>query len=80
MENPKEVAEHNATATIQNFSNILEPKGNVTTIDASEYISTAQGASKPHLRPRNKVQFSQTTKQQQAMIVRQNLACNRPLP
>ena len=28
-----------------------------STIDASEYISRAQGASKPHLRPRNQVQL-----------------------
>ena len=53
----KEVAEHNAKATIPNSASILGPQGNVTTIDASEYISRAQGASKPHLRRRNQVQL-----------------------
>ena len=57
MENPEEVAEHNAKVTIQNFANILRPQGNVTTIDASEYISRAQGASKPHHRSRNQVKL-----------------------
>ena len=34
---------------------VLGPQGNVTTIGASEYIWRAQGASKPHLRPRYQV-------------------------
>ena len=29
----------------------------LTTIDAAEYISRAQGESKPHLRPRNQIQL-----------------------
>ena len=53
----KDVAEHNAKATIPNSASILGPQGNVTTIDASEYISRTQGASKPHLRPRNLLQL-----------------------
>ena len=43
----------NEPAEEQRTQSILEPQGNVTTIDASEYISRVQGASKPHLRPRN---------------------------
>ena len=54
---PKEVALHNARATIQNSANILGPQGNVTMIGASEYISRAQGESKPHLRLRYQVQL-----------------------
>ena len=54
---PKENAEHNARATIQNSENILGPQGNVTTIGASEYISRAQEASKPHLQHRYQVQL-----------------------
>ena len=54
---PKKVAEHNAKATIQNSANILGLQGNVTIIGASEYISRAQGASKPHLRLRYQVQL-----------------------
>ena len=50
------VAEHHAKATIPDSESILGPQGNVTTIDASQYISRAQGRSKPHLRPRNQVQ------------------------
>ena len=57
MENPKEVAEHHAKATISNSASVIVPQGNVTMVDASEYISRAQGASKPHLRPRNQVQL-----------------------
>ena len=44
---PKEVAEYNARATIQNSVNILVPQGNVTMTGASEYISRAQCARKP---------------------------------
>ena len=54
---PKEAAEHHAKATIPNSASILGPQANVTKIDDSEYISRAQGASKPHLRPRNQVQL-----------------------
>ena len=54
---PKDVAEHNTRATIQNSANILGPQGNVTMIGASEYISRAQGVSKPHLRLRYPVQL-----------------------
>ena len=43
----------NEPAEEQRTQSILEPQGNVTTIDASEFISRVQGASKPHLRPRN---------------------------
>ena len=50
---PKEVAGHNAKATIQNSANILGPQMNVTTIGASEYISRTQ----PHLRLRYQVQL-----------------------
>ena len=57
LKTQKEVAEHNAKATIPNSASILGPKGTVTTIDVSEYISKAQGASKPHLRLRNQVQL-----------------------
>ena len=38
METTKEVAEHNAKATIQNFANILRLQGNITTVGASEFI------------------------------------------
>ena len=41
----------------QNSANILGPQGNVMTIRASEYISRAQGASKPHFRPRYQIQL-----------------------
>ena len=57
IETMKEVAEHSARSTIQNSANILGPQGNVTMIGASEYISRAQGASRPHLRLRYQVQL-----------------------
>ena len=41
-------------ATTTTTTTILEPQGNVSTIDTTEYISRTQGASKPHLRPINK--------------------------
>ena len=37
----KEVAENNAKATIPGSVSILGPQGNVTKIDASEYIARA---------------------------------------
>ena len=80
MKTPKEDADHNARATVQNSANILGPQGNVTTIGASEYISRAQGASKPHLRTQVPSTTPRTTNQQQSMIATQNLDYNRPPP
>ena len=57
MENPERSCRAQCKATIPDSANILWPQGNVTTIGASEYISRAQGASKPHQRPRNQVQL-----------------------
>ena len=78
----KEVAENNAKATIQNSANILRPQGNVTKIGASEYISRAQGASKPQVHnchPGTKYNSS-NNKSTTCLIATQNLAYNRPHP
>ena len=56
MENPERSCRAQCKGYHPELS-ILGPQGNATTIDASEYISRAQGASKPHLRPRNQVQL-----------------------
>ena len=57
MKNPERCCRAECRATIPNSASIQGPQGNVTTIDASEYISRAQGASKQHLRSRNQVQL-----------------------
>ena len=51
IENPERSCRAQCKGYHPELANILGPQGNVTTIGASEYISKAQGASKPHLRP-----------------------------
>ena len=55
MRRTKQVAEHNAKATIQNSVNILGPMGNVTTVDVAHYTSRAQNTNKPHPRFSNQI-------------------------
>ena len=69
----KEVAKHNTKATIQNSANFLGPHVKVTTIGATEYISRAQGASKPPPATQEPSTTSRTTNQQQAVIATQIL-------
>ena len=60
MENPKRSCRAQWKGTIQKSANILGPQVNVRTLSASEYISRAQGASKPNQWPRNQIQLPKT--------------------
>ena len=86
---PKEVAEHHAKATIPNSASILGSQGNVTKIDASEYISGHKEQANPTCDPGTKynstnykstTSYDQKTKSGLQPLPSQHTTVNHPAP